>query len=173
MDKKLFKAAEEQINSEFYNSYLYLAMSLWADANDWPGLANWMSIQSKEENVHGMVLIEQLQERGEVPVLKGIETPPSVWESPLDIFKAALEAEEGTTACINNLADIALEVKDHAFYDFIMMYVKEQVEEEDLPRKYIATLNRIKDHPGAMHAFDQELLTRVFTQPAKGQIAAE
>ncbi len=162
MDKKLFELAEKQINSEFYNSYLYLSMSLWADDNDWPGLANWMRIQSQEEWLHGTILISQLQERGESPKLDAIAAPQTEWADVLSIMEAALEAEQGTTAAINEIADKAMEVKDHAFYEFIMMYVKEQVEEEDAPTRFIKQLNRIKDNAGAMYQFDATLAQRVF-----------
>ncbi len=163
MDKKLFETAQTQINSEFYNSYLYLSMSLWADANDWPGLANWMRIQSQEEWVHGTTLISQLQQRGESPILTAIATPDTEWKDPLDVMEATLAAEKKTTIAINELADLAMDVKDHAFYDFIRLYVKEQIEEEDTPTKYIKHLNRIKDNPGAMYQFDSELAQRVYT----------
>ncbi len=165
MDKRLFEEAEKQINSEFYNSYLYLSMSLWADANDWPGLANWMRIQSQEEWVHGTTLINQLQQRGESPTLTAIASPEVEWADPLAIMEATLEAEQGTTAAINNLADMSMNVKDHAFYEFMMMYVKEQIEEEEAPTKYIKLLNRIKDNAGAMYQFDKELAGRFFTPP--------
>ncbi len=165
MNKKLFEAAQKQINAEFYNAYLYLSMSLWADSENWPGLANWMKIQAQEEVVHATTLISQLQERGEAPIMSAIASPPNQWDSPLAVMEATLEAEQGTTSCINNLADIALEVKDHAFYEFIMMYVKEQVEEEDAPTKFIAQLKRIKDSPASLYQFDGILAARVFVPP--------
>ncbi len=165
MDKRLFEAVEKQINSELYNSYLYLSMALWAEAEEWSGFANWMRVQAQEELGHGTVLIDQLHERGMAPKLLAIDKPPTSWNSLLEMAEATLEAELGTTAAINNIADIALEVKDHAFYEFIMMYVKEQVEEEDSANKMITKLKRIGDSMGLLYQLDAEYATRVFVPP--------
>lgn len=52
MTPKVKKLFNEQINKEYYSAYLYLAMSNWLNENDWPGAANWMYVQYKEEIVH-------------------------------------------------------------------------------------------------------------------------
>ncbi len=165
MEQKLFKAAEKQINSEFNNAYLYLSMSLWCESEDWRGFANWMNVQAREEMNHATTLIKQLQERGEAPILSSIDTPKSMWLNLLDMMEDALKAELQTTHNINCLADIAHEEKDHAFYEFIMMYVKEQVEEEDNARKAISQLNRIINDTGLLYQMDTQMATRVFMPP--------
>ncbi len=168
MDKKLFDAAEKQINSELYNSYLYLSMALWCESENWPGFANWMRIQSQEENVHATTLIDQLHERGQSPVLYAIDEPKKSWENLLDMMEDTLEAEIDTTAAINNIADISMDVKDHAFYEFIMMYVKEQVEEEDSAQKMIVKLKRIINNEAMLYDLDNESAQRTFVNPFTG-----
>ncbi len=168
MDTKLFNTANAQVNAELYNSYLYLSLSLWSQKEDWPGLANWFYVQSQEELVHATTMLKQLQERGEAPSLASVAEPPSSWKNPLDAMQAALEAEKGTTERINNIASVALEVKDHAFYDFIMMFVREQVEEEDNVNKIIGQLKRIVNNDGLMYQLDATLMQRVFVNPFTG-----
>ncbi len=168
MDKRLFEIAEKQINSELYNSYLYLSMALWCESENWPGFANWMRVQSQEENTHATTLIDQLHERGQNPVLYAIAEPKKSWNDLLDMMQDTLEAEIQTTASINEIADVCLAVKDHAFYEFIMMYVKEQVEEEDSANKAIAKLKRIINNEAMLYDLDNEAAQRVFVNPFTG-----
>ena len=63
-NEKLRKAINEQINKEFYSSYLYLAMAAHFDANALPGFAGWMKVQASEEWGHGMRFYDYLTEVG-------------------------------------------------------------------------------------------------------------
>ncbi len=165
---KLSAAAMAQINAELYSAYLYLAMSSWAENEGWKGIAGWMRIQAQEEKVHALVLHDQLLERGAHSVLSGIDAPPSVWESPLAMFEHTFSHEQDVTRMINNLATIAMEEHDHAFYQFIQMYVKEQVEEEANASEICTRLGRIDGQPAMIDALDKELGARLFTQPFPG-----
>ena len=49
ISEKLQKAINDQINKEFYSSYLYLAMAAHFDAGALPGFAKWMKVQASEE----------------------------------------------------------------------------------------------------------------------------
>lgn len=165
MQEVLVKAVNQQINAELYSAYLYLAMSSWASSEGWTGTANWLRIQAQEEQVHATTLHDQLLERGERSVMAAIDAPPSEWKSISDVFEEVLAHEKKVTAMINNLATIAQEQKDHAFYEFIMMFVKEQVEEEDSASTILIRSKRLDGHPALLDQFDKELGARVFTVP--------
>ena len=47
------------------------------------------------------------------------------------MFKDALAHEEKVTARIYVIASLALEIKDHATYNFLQWFIAEQVEEEE------------------------------------------
>ena len=64
ISEKLVKAINEQINKEFYSSYLYLAMAAHFDSIALPGFASWMKTQASEEWGHGMKFYEYLYEVG-------------------------------------------------------------------------------------------------------------
>ncbi len=162
MKDNLVKAIQDQINKELYSSYLYLSMSSWADSESWKGLSNWLRIQSKEEYEHAMALHDNLLERGERSVFTAIEQPPKKWDSPLDCFKEVYKHEQSVTESINNLASIAMKENDHAFYQFVQWFVKEQVEEEGTVSEYVARFKRIKDNHAMMDQLDIELGKRVF-----------
>ena len=42
LSKTMEKALNEQINAEFYSSYMYLSMSTYFDSIGLPGAATWM-----------------------------------------------------------------------------------------------------------------------------------
>jgi len=43
LSKTVLSAFNEQIQKEYYSSYLYLAMSAYCEASNLPGSAKWMS----------------------------------------------------------------------------------------------------------------------------------
>lgn len=165
MNEKLLKAVQEQINKELYSSYLYLSMSSWADSQDWDGIANWLYVQSKEEMAHAMILHNNLLERGERSLFSTIEQPPTDWENLEEVFEAVYTHEQYVSACINELATIAMECKDHAFYQFIQWFVKEQVEEEASASKLLARVKRLSDNMAMLENLDIELGSRIFNEP--------
>ncbi len=168
MNQKLLETVKKQINAEFYSAYLYLSMSSWCENEGFKGMANWMRIQAQEEQTHAMTLHNQLIERGEHSTFESIEQPPQSWESPLNMFANVLEHEKKVTSMINNLATIAMEEKDHAFYGFIQMFVKEQVEEEANATEICTRLKRAENIAMLLEMIDKDLSTRVFT-PSFGE----
>jgi len=55
LSKKMEKALNDQINAEMFSSYLYLSMAAYFERMNLTGFANWMRVQEKEENAHGMI----------------------------------------------------------------------------------------------------------------------
>ena len=49
MSQKMQDAFNEQMQHEFYSSYLYLSISAYCDRANLPGLARWMRVQAGEE----------------------------------------------------------------------------------------------------------------------------
>ncbi|MDD4847938.1 MAG: ferritin [Bacteroidales bacterium] len=163
LDKKIEKAYNDQINAEFWSAYLYLSMSAWFQKENMPGFANWMYVQYQEENTHAQKFFRYVNERGGTVVLQPIAKVQTSWKSATDAFKDTLEHERKVTAMINNLVDIAKEVKDHASVSFLNWYVDEQVEEEANAESLLQTLEKIeKKAPGAMYMLDKELQARTF-----------
>ncbi len=165
MHEKLVKAIQEQINKELYSSYLYLSMSSWASSESWNGLSNWLRIQAQEELAHAMLLHDNLLERGELSIFEAVEKPKTSWISTTEVFEQVLSHEKTVTESINNLATIALEVHDHAFYQYIQWFVKEQVEEEASASDLLMRSKRVSDNASMLYQFDSELATRVFIAP--------
>lgn len=165
LHKKLEKALNDQINAEFYSSYLYLAMSAHFEAAGLPGCARWMQAQTQEEWFHGMKMYDFVHGRGGRVELKAIAAPPTRWVSPLAVFESVLAHEQKVTGLINDLVDLALKEKDHATNIFLQWFVSEQVEEEANASAIIGKLRLIGKDSGSLFALDNELGQRVFAPP--------
>jgi ferritin len=165
LKENIAKALCEQVNAEFYSSYLYLSMSAYADRAGFKGIANWLYIQAREEMAHGVHMYQYLLDRGVSPSFSEVKAPPQTFGGVTDIFEKVLAHEEGVTEGINNIAALAEKEGDHAAYQFIGWYLNEQVEEESNAGDLLAKLRLAADHPGALYTLDSALAGRVFTDP--------
>jgi ferritin len=165
LNERIEEAINEQINAEFYSSYLYLSMSAYFDSIDLPGFAKWMIAQAQEEISHGMKMYKFIQERGGTVTLKPIKGPQTTWESPLAIFEAAYAHEQLVTGLINDLVNLAIEEKDHASKNFLDWFIDEQVEEEASAIEVVQQLKMIGDNGYGLLMLDREMGQRIFTPP--------
>lgn len=172
MDASLQKMFEEQMNKEWYSSYLYLALSARLDELGFKGMASWMHVQAQEEMAHAMHIYDHLIDRCDHIGFLPLEGPDPTLATPMDAFQAALEHEKYITDSINQLATAAMKLSDHASYIFLQWYVNEQVEEEATDNEIIAKLRIIGDNASGLYALDQELGARVFVDPFAGAAQA-
>ncbi|HJO95400.1 MAG TPA: ferritin [Victivallales bacterium] len=163
MDSKMVDAINEQINFEFYSSYIYLSMSAYLKSLNLNGFAHWLEIQVQEELAHAMKLFNFLEDRNGKVILEAIEKPKSTWNSPLDAFQDAYEHEKIVTARINNLVDMALTQKDHATNAHLQWFISEQVEEESNFCTIVQQISLAEKSPGGFFLLDKEFSQRVFT----------
>ncbi len=155
-----------QLNRELYSGYLYLAMAAYFEDQDLPGFGNWMRIQAQEELSHGMRFYDYLVQRGSRVLLSEIETPQKEWDSPLVAFEHVYEHEQMVTGLINDLVDLAIELKDHATNNFLQWFVAEQVEEEESASGILQKVKMAGESGRGLYMLDQELTQRVFHPPA-------
>src|SRR3990172_5294582 len=130
ISKKIAKAFNEQINEEYYSSYLYLSMMAHSQSINLDGFAHWMNLQVAEENLHAMKFINFVIERGGKVELEGIKKPPSSWKTPLKMFEDTLTHERHISERINDLVALSEKENDRASQAFLQWFVTEQVEEE-------------------------------------------
>jgi ferritin len=166
LSDKMQKALNGQLNAELYSAYLYLSMSAYFAAEDLPGFANWMRVQTQEELVHALKFFDFVNERGGRVTLGPIEGPPTAWDSAQAAFEHVLAHEQKVTGLINELVTLAAEEKDHATHNFLQWFVAEQVEEESSANAVLQKVKLAGDAGGGVLMVDAELATRVFTPPA-------
>ncbi len=161
LSKKIQDAFNKQINAELYSSYLYLSMAAYFDAEDLKGMANWMRIQSAEENAHAMRFFDFINDRSGRVTLEPIEAPKGQWSSPLEAFEDAYKHEQQITAMINELMNVVASERDGAGHDFLEWFCREQVEEEASTQLIVSQLKLVGDSGLGRYMVDQQLGQRV------------
>lgn len=165
LSKKMEEALNAQINAEFWSAYLYLSMSVDAANKGQKGVANWFSVQFKEEQAHAQIFMNYLLSRGGRIELAPIAEVPTAWSSVLEMFKATLEHERKVTALIHNLCSIAADERDFASSNMLNWFVDEQIEEEGNAQELIDALSAVEGDRMGLYMIDKELATRTYTVP--------
>lgn len=173
LSEKLHAAINAQINAELWSAYLYLSMSMDAEAKGYKGVANWFYVQWLEEQDHARIFMNYLNSRDAKVELKPIAEVPTQWDSVLSMFQETLKHEKVVTGLINNLAAIAAEDRDFASSNMLVWFVNEQVEEEENARDQIFAAEAVENDKYGMYQLDKELAARVYTQASPLAAGAE
>lgn len=158
LSKALQDALNEQIQKEFFSSYLYLAMAAHFEAANLPGFASWMKKQAEEERSHVMKLWDYVYDRGGKVELQAIEQPPLTFGRPLEAFQRVFEHEQKVTLSINALFELARKEGDVAAEVFLQWFVSEQVEEEKTVSDLVEQLKMSGDHSFGVLFMDKHVL---------------
>lgn len=163
--ERMQQALSEQINAEYYSSYLYLAMSKYFHSLGLNGFANWTRVQAQEELAHAMKLYDYVNGRDGIVTFTTIEEPPQTWNSTIAVYENILNHERHITKLINNLANIAVEEKDHATQIFLQWFITEQIEEESNVCDILNKLKLTGGEGNGLFMLDREAAQRVFVMP--------
>jgi ferritin len=155
--KAVEEALNKQVNREFYSAYLYLAMSSYFENENLGGFAHWMRVQSREETVHAMKIFKYISERGGRAELLAIAVPKAKWASAGKVFEEVYAHEQKVTDMISTLVELAIREKDHATFEMLQWFVKEQVEEERQASDLLAQVRMVGDTPGHLIYIDRHV----------------
>ena len=164
LSERLHAAINNQINAELWSAYLYLSMSMDAEAKGLKGVSNWCYVQWLEEQDHARILMNYLNSRDAKVELKPIAEVRTEWNSVLEMFQETLKHEKVVTSLINNLATIAAEDSDFASSNMLVWFVNEQIEEEESAREMIFAAESVEGDKYGMYQLDKELAARTYTQ---------
>ena len=161
LEKNVIKAMNEQINKEFFSSYLYLSMSAYCESEGFPGCAKWLKVQSEEENEHGMKIYHFIHERGGRVELESIDKPKVDFKNLTQLFAQVLEHEQKVSASITALYETAVKSNDYPTQIMLQWFITEQVEEEKNAHEIVDLLKKVGDSPVSLIMFDRQLGARV------------
>ncbi|MPV35768.1 ferritin [Georgenia subflava] len=119
----------EQVGHEFDAHQQYIAIAVWFDARDLPQLARHYYRQSVEERNHAMMLVQYMLDRDlaiEIPAGSPVRNDFTSVTEPMTL---ALEQEKQVTAQIEAIFRAAREEGDALGEQFMLWFLKEQVEE--------------------------------------------
>ena len=157
ISKTMEQALNKQVNRELFSEYLYLSMSAYFETTFLKGFAKWMRVQAGEEHAHAMKIYDYILARGGKVTLAAIEAPKNKWESAGKVFEESYAHEQKVTAMIHGLVDLAIKEKDHATFELLQWFVKEQVEEEMNASDILNQIAIVGDRPGHLFALDHQL----------------
>ena len=158
--KTMQDALNEQINKEFFSSYLYLSMAAYFEDKNLMGFGHWMRLQADEEREHAMKIYDFVLDRGGRVQLKAIDGPASAWKSNLEVAEEVAAHEAKVTASIHDLYELALKEKDYPAQAMLHWFISEQVEEEKNASELVAKLRLIEERGTAVLMLDHRLSKR-------------
>jgi ferritin len=118
-----------QIGNEFAASQQYIAIAVWFDNRDLPQLAKHFYRQSLEERNHAMMLVQYRLDRNLGIQIPGIGPVRNDFKDEREPIALALEQEKRVTEQIEALFAAARAESDALGEQFMLWFLKEQVEE--------------------------------------------
>ena len=119
----------EQVRHEFNASQQYIGIAVWYDAHDLPQLAAHFYRQAVEERNHAMMIVQWMLDRDLQISIPGVDEVKGEFASIVEPIALALAQEQKVTAQIKALFATAREESDFLGEQFMLWFLKEQVEE--------------------------------------------
>ena len=127
----VLSALVTQFNVERYNSACYKSVQAAFEEVNWHGFAAWCGKNSLEEAEHANKFFAYLAGRQAPITVEAVPQPPEFsGEAVLENFYAILKLETDTTANIQHLARLALDMNDFITLEFLQWFLKEQADSE-------------------------------------------
>jgi bacterioferritin B len=146
-ESRFVSALNEQIAYEFGASQQYTAIAVHYDSETLPRLAAFFYRQALEERNHAMMMVQYLLDAGERVTIPGIEAPTAAFSDTVEPVALALAQERRVTGQINALAGAAREANDYAGEQFMLWFIKEQVEEVSSMSDLLRVVERARENP--------------------------
>ncbi|MBO1267307.1 ferritin [Arthrobacter cavernae] len=130
MAKKTFnELLSTQVANEFAASQQYVAVAVYYDGQDLPQLAAHFYRQSLEERNHAMMMVQYMLDRNLPVAIPGIGAVRNDFADAKEPIQLALEQEKEVTRNVEELFRAARAENDPLGEQFMLWFLKEQVEE--------------------------------------------
>jgi len=167
VSEKIEQLLNDQIQKEFYSAYLYLSFEAYFESKNLSGFANWFRIQAMEERDHAIIFINYLNLIGGRVKLQEIKAPEWDFNSIEEVLAKSLEHEKYVTRSIYEIADQAIDERDHKTSSFIKWFIDEQAEEEDTAEQNLDKIKLIGEKNGrGVYMMDKEMGARAYSVPS-------
>jgi ferritin len=143
----------KQIGTEFYNSFVYLKLSLDCDLMGYTGASSYFSKRSTEERSHAHIIIDYLRDKQLNITIPTIESFTITISTLKEAFLTALQIEVFGT---KGLTEIYQQM-DIVTAIWFQPFIKEQIEEEASLKNIIDRIELALDNPGGLLLIDHEL----------------
>jgi ferritin len=152
----------EQIASEFAAEQQYIAIAVHYDALTLPRLATLFYKQALEERHHAMMLVQYLLDRDAKITIPGVDAPRTDFSDVVEPIALSLEQERRVGDQIEGLSQAARDEEDYLSEQFLIWFLKEQVEEVAKMSSLLQVAERERENPSRVEdfivreAFDRE-----------------
>lgn len=153
-------AFNTQMKNEYLSSFLYMNMEAYFADLGLDGFAAWFKAQAAEEASHGRKFFEFIVAANNRAVMLPVEATQRNFDGPLELFKFALQHEKEVTAAIHNLYQIACDEKAYFAKPFLLKFIEEQQEEEDMFQSVFDRMKIATGNAAAILDMDRELGAR-------------
>jgi ferritin len=136
-----------QIGNEFGACQQYVAIAVHYDAETLPRLAAFFYAQALEERNHAMMMVRYLLDAGVDATIPGVDAPRSAFADIVEPVALALAQERRVSDQIGELAGIARQEGDFLSEQFVLWFLKEQVEEVATMSDLLRVVERSRDNP--------------------------
>jgi ferritin len=145
-DQTLVDRLNEQIGNEFAASQQYVAAAVHYDSRTLPQLAGFFYRQAVEERNHAMMMVQYLLDVGQEPRIPEVPAPRREYGDVVEPIQQALEQERTVSDQIHALMRAARDAGDYPSEQFVLWFVKEQVEEVATMSSLLDVAERCRDN---------------------------
>jgi ferritin len=149
----LIKQINEQIAYEFAAEQQYIAIAVHYDSLTLPRLATLFYKQALEERNHALMLVQYLLDRDANATIPGVEAPRTEFADVVEPIAVSLEQEKRVSDQIEGLSQTARDEKDYLSEQFLIWFLKEQVEEVAKMSSLLQVAERDRDTPSRIEDF--------------------
>jgi ferritin len=149
----LIEKINEQIAYEFAAEQQYIAIAVHYDGLTLPRLATLFYKQALEERNHAMMLVQYLLDRDAKITIPGVEAPRSDFGDVVEPIALSLEQEKRVGDQIEALSQTARDEKDYLSEQFLIWFLKEQVEEVAKMSSLLQVTERERENPSRVEDF--------------------
>jgi len=149
----LVQKINEQIGYEFAAEQQYIAIAVHYDDLTLPRLATLFYKQALEERNHAMMLVQYLLDRDAKVTIPGIEAPSTVFGDVVEPIALSLDQEKRVGEQIESLSQTARDEKDYLSEQFLIWFLKEQVEEVAKMSSLLQVAERERQNPSRVEDF--------------------
>lgn len=158
---RIEKELNAQMTREANAAQFYLSLGSWAEAQGFDGIAEFLYTHNKEEREHMMKFLKYINQRDGHARIEALDKPPADPQTLQELFEKVWIQEANNSKRINAIVDITIEEKDHATFNFLQWFVKEQIEEETLASNLLDKMTVIgedKGNRGGLYEFDKDIM---------------
>ena len=149
----LCQKINEQIAYEFAAEQQYIAIAVQYDSLTLPRLATLFYKQALEERNHAMMLVKYLLDRDARALIPAVEAPRTDFGDVVEPIALSLEQEKRVGDQIEALSQTARDEKDYLTEQFLIWFLKEQVEEVAKMSSLLQVATRERDNPSRIEDF--------------------